>query len=83
MNIIEFFQKALPKQAFRLIEPRHSKHQASKRGHKHMSKRMPSNHHSSITIPTQHERVVAGRARKMGMSVKQYIRWCEENRGQR
>ena len=50
------------------------KHQASKPGYKHA---IGAKAFTGTKIPTNHERVVAGRAHKLGVSVAEYKRrWC-------
>lgn len=52
------------------------KHQASKPGFKH-SRNIFSVFGKSKKLPTNHERVIASRARKQGISVAEYKRrWC-------
>lgn len=52
-----------------------SKHQASKKGHKHAfsEKNRPSERRRRDVIPSNHDRVVAGRAARLGMTVMEYI----------
>lgn len=78
-NIFDLFSKALPKRSFNApVEPKFSKHQASKKGAKHELRgngRIPVRTHNSLT---NHQRVVISRAARMGLSVKEYeIKFCK------
>jgi hypothetical protein len=58
-NLFDLIAKALPKISFFQKTPKHSKHQATKRGYRHAN----GNRHERRreVIPTQHERVFAAR----------------------
>jgi hypothetical protein len=60
VSLLELFSKALPRPSFhRPGVPRASIHTASKRGYEH--KHGKGFIHRTEVLPTQHERVVAGR----------------------
>jgi hypothetical protein len=71
INLLKLIESALPKRAFTPRVPRHSKHQASKRGAKHFHKVPGFTNQGKLPI-TNHERVVVLRARRMKISVKDY-----------
>ena len=59
-----------------MMKPRHlepSKKQATKKNYKHTKKEPRKLNHIRTVSMTQHERVVAGRAAKMGVSPETYV----------
>jgi hypothetical protein len=71
VSLLELFSKALPRPSFhRPGVPRASIHRASKRDYEH--KHGKGFFHRKEVIPTQHERVIMGRAARLGISVHEY-----------
>lgn len=54
------------------------KHEASKRGHQHIENYKPEK--APRKGMTNHQRVIRSRARRMGISVDEYLRRCQEER---
>jgi hypothetical protein len=72
MNLSFPFFKALAKLS-NIAPARYSKHQGSKRGYKHTRKASNRNGREILDM-TNHERVVFGRATRMGITVEEYKR---------
>lgn len=69
ISIFDLFKKALPKPAFLVRSEHVSKHQASKRGYSHQATNRVKRRGPVLT---QHQRVVNGRAKRLGLSIVEY-----------